>query len=394
MNLADSHEDAAFRETVKSWIASSLPEGWMSSVFEPVEEAERARFRLDWERKLYQGGWSGISWPRDYGGRGLSVMRQAIFLEELARQNAPEGLNAPGRNLVGPTLIAWGSEEQKLRYLPRIISAEEIWCQGFSEPGAGSDLASLRCSAVSDGDSLVVNGQKIWTSWAQYAQWCFLLVRTSPSRHDGLTFVLVDMATPGITIRPLVQITGESEFSEVFFDDVRVPAANIVGRPGDGWKIAMTTLAYERGPEEALARQVRFRTQFERMVAAATLDPAGNGPAAADPVLRQKLAAAYCDVELMRLICLRNLSRQARGGEPGPETSFIKLFWSHMWQRMNDVALELQGPLSVLVEGDELVPARGEMQRAYLLSRASTIYSGSSEIQRTIIGERVLGLPR
>lgn len=272
MDFHFTAEEEAFRADVRAWLRDNLPENWETDPKEPEDEAERFAFRLGWERRLHAGGWSGLAWPREYGGRGGTMMQNAILQEELARANAPEAVNIIGRNLTAPTLMEHGTEAQKQRFLPKILSSEEIWCQGFSEPNSGSDLASLRCRAVIDGDHFVINGQKIWTSFAQYAQWCFVLARTDTSapKHKGLSFILVDMHTPGITIRPLSQITGDSEFNEVFFDDVRVPRENLVGRLNEGWRIAMTTLTYERGPEEALPRLVRFRRDLDTIIERAT----------------------------------------------------------------------------------------------------------------------------
>lgn len=396
MDFRDSPEEARFRAEVRQWLHANLPQENGRRIAEPRDEYARAAYRLEWERRLFEGGWSGIHWPKEYGGRGASLTEYAIFLEESARADAPEGLNIPGRNLVGPTIIAHGTDEQKRRYLPGIIEAREIWCQGFSEPGAGSDLAGLRTRAVAEGDGFVVDGQKIWTSWAQHSGWCILLARTDPDapKHKGLSFFLVDMTTPGITVRPLRQITGESEFNEVFFDNVRIPAASLLGGLNDGWKIAMTTLAFERGPEEALARQVRFRRKFDLLLQAAGRTRFDGQAIAADPVARQKLAQTHIELELMRLNCLRGISKLANGKQPGPEASFVKLYWSHVYQRMTEVALEVEGPLAQLAQDDELAPDAGVMQHEFLMSRASTIYSGTSEIQRNIIAERVLGLPK
>jgi len=396
MDFRDSPQEAQFRADVRQWLRANLPRENGRRVAEPRDEDARAEFRLNWERKLFEGGWSGIHWPKQYGGRGASLAEYAIYLEESARADAPEGLNIPGRNLVGPTIISHGTDEQKRRYLPGIIEAREIWCQGFSEPGAGSDLAGLRTRAVAEGDRFVVNGQKIWTSWAQYSGWCILLARTDPDapKHKGLSFFLVDMKTPGITVRPLRQITGESEFNEVFFDNVRIPAASLLGGLNEGWKIAMTTLAFERGPEEALARQVRFSRKFDRLLEAANRTRFDGQAIAADPVARQKLAQTHIELELMRLNCLRGISKLSNGKEPGPEASFVKLYWSHVYQRMTEVALEVEGPLAALAQDDPLAPDGGVMQHEFLMSRASTIYSGTSEIQRNIIAERVLGLPK
>lgn len=396
MDFRDTPAESRLREDVRQWLRENLPTGWGTTVREPEDEAARAAFRLDWEKRLFQGGWSGLAWPKEYGGRGATMIEQIIFLEEMARADAPDGFNIIGRNLTAPTLMAHGTEAQKQRYLPAILRGDEMWCQGFSEPNSGSDLASVRCRATQDGDGFVVNGQKIWTSFAQYAQWCILLVRTDPSalKHKGLSFLLVDMRTPGITIRPLVQITGETEFSEVFFDDVRVPAENLVGELNQGWRIAMTTLTFERGPEEALPRQVRFSRDLERLFRVAATTRRNGRMVADDPVIRQKLAASYIDLELMRLNGLRGLSRVAKGEELGAESSFSKLYWSHMYQRMMETALEVTGADSALAPGDPDAPAEGMFSHRFLQSRAITIYSGTSEIQRNIIAERVLGLPK
>lgn len=396
MDFRDTPAEARLRDNVRQWLRENLPTGWGTTVREPEDEAARAAFRLDWEKRLFRGGWSGLAWPKEYGGRNATIVEQIIFLEEMARADAPDGFNIIGRNLTAPTLMAHGTEAQRQRYLPAILSGDEMWCQGFSEPNSGSDLASVRCRAIQDVDGFVVNGQKIWTSFAQYAQWCILLVRTDTSaqKHKGLSFLLVDMRTPGITIRPLVQITGETEFSEVFFDDVRVPAENLVGEMNQGWRIAMTTLTFERGPEEALPRQVRFSRDLERLFQVAATTRRNGRMVADDPVIRQKLAASYIDLELMRLNGLRGLSRIAKGEELGSESSFSKLYWSHMYQRMMETALEVTGADSALAPGDSDAPAEGFFSHRFLQSRPMTIYSGTSEIQRNIIAERVLGLPK
>ena len=396
MDFNYSAEHVRFREELRRWLEDNLPKGWGVDVFEPKDEDERARFRLDWEKKLYAGGWTGLHWPTQYGGRGASQIEQGIFAEEMARARAPEGLNIIGRNLVGPTLLHHGTEAQRQRYLPKILSSEEVWCQGFSEPNAGSDLASLRCRADRDGDFFVVNGQKIWTSFAQYSQWCILLARTDSTapKHQGISFLLVDMQSPGITVRPLKQISGESEFSETFFENVRVPAENLVGDLNNGWRIAQTTLSAERGPDDALARQIRFKQELDGLLATATQLKRGSGRAIDDPALRQKLAKSIVEIEIMRLSSLRCYSRIARGTARPPDASMLKLYWSHAAQSMYETALEALGPLAPLTDGDPLSPASGRYQLSYLHSRAFTIYSGSSEIQRNIIAERMLGLPK
>jgi alkylation response protein AidB-like acyl-CoA dehydrogenase len=396
MDFSYSPADLAFRHELRGWLKENLPEGWGTSVFEPEDEDENAMFRLEWERRLFRGGWNGIAWPRAYGGRGASLIEQAIFAEEMARARAPEGLNIIGRNLVATTLLLHGTEAQRARFLPRIISGEEVWCQGFSEPGAGSDLASIRCRAVRDGDHFVVSGQKVWTSFAQYAQWCILLVRTDPDlpKHKGISFLLVDMASPGVTLRPLRQISGECEFNETFFDDVRVPVENLVGDLNDGWRIAMTTLAYERGPEDALGRQIRFKQDLDRLLVEAAGLSRGGRSVLADPVMRSRLARAVINLEVMRLICLRDFSQALRGVPRGPSSSMNKLYWSHVTQAFYETAIDVLGPLAGLERGDPAAPDSGRLTLGFLRSKAFTIYSGSSEIQRNIIAERVLGLPR
>ena len=396
MDFSYSEENLRFRDELRQWLKTALPAGWGTTVFEPEDEDGRARFRLDWEHKLHQGGWSGISWPKKYGGRGATLIEQGIFAEEMARARAPEGLNIIGRNLVGTTLIHHGTEQQRERYLPKILSGEEVWCQGFSEPNAGSDLASIRCRAEREGDHFIVNGQKIWTSFAQYSQWCIVLVRTDSTapKHKGISFLLVDVRTPGISIRPLKQISGESEFNETFFENVRVPVENLVGELNSGWMIAMTTLAAERGPEDALGRQVRFKQELDLLLATAARLRRGAGSAIDDPVLRQKLAKSIVELEIMRLSCLRSFSRLIKGIPPGAEAALTKLYWSHVAQQLFESALEVLGPLAPLTGGDPRSPANGRFQLSFLHSRAFTIYSGSSEIQRTIIGERLLKLPK
>jgi len=394
MDFNYSLAEDEFRKTLRGWLAEALPVGWGETVFEPDDEDERAMFRLDWEKTLHAGGWSGINWPTEYGGRGATLVERAIFAEEMARARAPESINIIGHNLAGTTILRHGTEAQKTRFLPKIISSDEVWCQGFSEPNAGSDLASVRTKAERRGDKFIVNGQKVWTSFAQYAHWCFALVRTDPSaaKHKGLSFLLIDMKSPGITIRPLRQISGEREFNETFFDDVEVPVENLVGEENDGWRIAMTTLAYERGPEDALGRQVRFKQEIDKLLETVAALKFGEVRAIDDASIRQKLARSIIEVEVMRLNSMRTFSKYLNGEERGPDASLIKLYWSHAAQRLYENALDALGPIAPL-SGNQAAGG-GRFQLSWLQSKAFTIYSGSSEIQRNIIGERMLGLPR
>jgi len=396
MDFNYSPDEQAFRSDVRAWLAEALPDGWGQSVFEPEDEEERAQFRISWERKLFEGGWSGISWPQKYGGRGATLIEQGIFAEECARAQAPEGINVIGRNLAATTLMHHGTEEQRERYLPKILAAEEIWCQCFSEPNAGSDLAASRCRAEADGDDFVINGQKIWTSYAQYSHLGILLARTDQDapKHKGLSFFVVDMNSPGISVRPLTQITGEQEFNETFFEDVRIPKENLVGDLNDGWRIAMTTLSYERGAEDALARQIRFKQELDLLIENLQDARQGGQKSIDDPAIRQRLAQSIVDLELMRMNCLREFSKAIKGEKPGPESSLMKLYWSHVAQEMFDMSIEVLGPEGLLMQGDRDAVARGRFPLSCMQSRAFTIYSGTSEIQRNIIAERVLGLPR
>jgi alkylation response protein AidB-like acyl-CoA dehydrogenase len=396
VDFSYSPEEEQFRQRLRAWLVDALPEGWGETVFEPEDEEERYMFRRDWDRKLHSGGWTGLNWPVEFGGRGATLVERAIFTEEMARARAPESLNIIGQNLAGPTILIYGTEAQKARFLPKIISSDEIWCQGFSEPNAGSDLASVRTKAERRGDKFIVNGQKIWTSYAQYSQWCFALVRTDPDapKHKGLSFLLIDMNSPGILIRPLRQISGECEFNETFFDDVEVPVENLVGEVNEGWKIAMTTLAYERGPEDCLGRQIRFKQELEHLIDVASVTPRQDGVLTDDPLVLEKLGRSIVEVEAMRLVALRSFSRYLHGESRGPDASIIKLYWSHAAQRMYEGALDILGPEAVISGNDPQAAASGRFQMSYLQSKAFSIYSGSSEIQRNIIGERLLGLPR
>ena len=388
MDLAYSPAEERFRRELRAWLEAN------PLAPEPEEIGAWVAHGKAWQRRLYEAGWCGVHWPAAYGGRGASLIEQIIFQEEMARVGAPQLINLAGLTMGGPVLIAHGTEAQKQRYLQKILAAEEIWCQGFSEPNAGSDLAALRTRAVPDGDDFVVNGQKVWTSFARYADWCMLLVRTDVDapKHKGITFLLVDMHSPGVTVRPLRQISGDEDFNEVFFEDVRVPRGNVVGAVNGGWDIAITTLMHER-QTLTYSRQLQSRVALEQLLALARRWP-DAAPLARQPLARQQLAAAVIDSAAMRYTALRNLTRVLRGGAPGPEGSVEKLFWSEMYQRMLEHAVGLLGPFGGVMHGSEYAVDGGRWPHLMLYSRGRTIAAGSSEIQRNIIAERVLGLPR
>jgi alkylation response protein AidB-like acyl-CoA dehydrogenase len=344
---------------------------------------------------MFDAGWTGISWPKEYGGRGASLMQTVIFNEEMARAEAPPLANVLGLGLIGPTIIAFGNETQKKRYLHKILSAEEIWCQGFSEPNAGSDLAALSTEAKIDGDHFVINGHKCWNSYGWAADWCELVVRTDPAaeKHKGLTVVLVDMKSAGIEVRGLKQMSGESEFCEIFFRDVRVPVENMVGKLNEGWKVAIGTLMHERGTFGA-AIQVTYQRNLKRLIEIAHEVRRNGHTAAEDPLLRQKLAQCYTEVEVMRCNQMRAFSKINETGVPGPEGSIQKIFWSELNQRMQQIAMEIMGPYAQLAHGSADAFDEGQWAYNYLRSRGNTIEAGTSEIQRNIIGHFVLGLPK
>ena len=394
MDLRDSPEQAHFRSDVRAWLAENLPEGWGTSAFElPRGIEERVAFARDWQRRLHEGGWGGLDWPREFGGREAGVVESLIYGEEYARARAPDLIMlAVGLHLVGPTLIAHGTDAQKQRFLAPILSGEEIWCQGFSEPGAGSDLAGLRTRGEVRGDAIVVTGQKIWTSFAQAADWCILVVRTDPdsTRHRGLSFLVVDMKTPGITVRPLREMTGEAWFNEVFFDGVRVPVANVVGGIGAGWSVILDTLSHERvsaSPHARLEAELVALRDLARRV------PYKGGVAADDPVIRQRIAQFTIELTALRTSAYRNAAVIESTGAPGPEGSTLKLGWSELDQRVKSCVVEMLGPYGLLTADDPRAVDDGHWSHELMWSRAASIYAGTSEIQRNVIAERVLGLP-
>jgi alkylation response protein AidB-like acyl-CoA dehydrogenase len=386
-------EEKQFRDELRAWLSANVPKDWAEWREKPLEES--FPYLRAWQRKLHEGRWAAVSWPKEYGGRSATLMQQAIFWEAMARAQAPSMANALGLGLIGPTIIAYGTEAQKQRFIPKILSAEEIWCQGFSEPNAGSDLASLQTEARLDGDHYVVNGQKVWTSFGWVGDWCELVVRTDPNvpKHKGLTVLLVDMKSPGVEVRPLRQMTGESEFNELFFRDVRVPAENVLGKVNDGWNVAVSTLMYERGSYAARLYLI-FKRNIERLIELARTVQRNGRPAAADPLIRQKLAQCYAEIEIMRLNQLRAFSRVTATGVPGPEGSIQKIFWSELNQRLQQIAQELLGPYGQLAGGDRRAVDHGIWSYGYLRTRGNTIEAGTSEVQRNIIGHFVLGLPR
>jgi alkylation response protein AidB-like acyl-CoA dehydrogenase len=389
MDFSYSPAEERFRAELRAWLAANPPGP------EPEEAAAWVAYAKAWQRQLAAAGWCGVHWPREYGGRGATLIEQIIVQEELVRAKAPQLIGLAGLTMGGPVLIAHGTEEQKRRHLRPILTAEEVWCQGFSEPNAGSDLASLGTRAVLDGDSFRVTGQKVWTSFARYADWCMCLVRTEPDapRHKGLTFLLVGMHSPGVTVRPLTQINGDADFNEVFFDDVRVPRANVIGELNKGWEIAITCLMHER-QTLTFSRQLQSQVALGEMLAMARRRERHGRPVAKDPVIRQALARAYIESEAMRFLAYRNLTKVLRGGVPGPEGSVEKLLWSEMYQRQLETACEILGPYGQLVRHSAHAVDDGRWPHLMLYSRGRTIAAGTSEIQRNIIAERVLGLPR
>jgi alkylation response protein AidB-like acyl-CoA dehydrogenase len=377
VNFEDTTEEAVFRQTLREWLAEHAPQG-----ARPLGGAERAEFWSAWHRLLFRDGWMGLSWPLAYGGRGLPPIYEAILADEVGAAGAPP---VPHVGFLGRALMHYGTDEQRRRYLPGLLSGEEAWCQGFSEPAAGSDLAALNTTAELVGSGTdaeyVVSGQKVWTSDAAWADRCLLLVRTDPSaeRHHGISALIVDMRSPGITVRPIRQINGDEEFNEVFFDEVRVPTDRLVGRPGQGWQIAMTTVSYERGPAD-VGFSSRYGRTIGQLAAAAAKRPA-------TPASKRALARAYVHTEVLRLHVLRSLSYRLAAGPPGPESSVDKLLSTSTEQLLHQVAMDLHGAAPLLGDG-------GEVLFDYFYSRAASIAGGTSQIQRSIVAERLLGLPR
>ena len=395
MDFQYTPEQDAFRLRVRSWLAEHLPsELKVEDAMDERVAPNREIFdkRMAWHKQLYQAGWIGLAWPKEYGGQGAELMEQIIYNEEYAHARAPILPGYVGLGLAGPTIAQWGSEEQKQYFLPRILQGELVWCQGYSEPGSGSDLASLQTRAVEDGDEFVVNGQKVWTSGAQHADWMVLLARTDPEapKHKGISYFLLDMKTPGVSVRPLVLLNGHSHFNEVFFEDVRIPKANLLGPKNEGWKVAITTLMFER----SAAGGGGGGSQIRRLAELAKQVEIDGRPAWQHSWVRQRLAAFEIEKEALKYTRLRSLTRQLRGQPPGPEGSILKLAGSELGVRIAAFASELLGPYALLGAETQAVPDAPRWLNRVLSARQYTIAGGTSEIQHNIIGERVLGLPK
>jgi len=390
VDLTLSPSEEGFRDEVRAWLRANNPgpepEGDLDEVM---------RFRREWQQKMHAAGWAGISWPKEYGGRGATMIEQAIFVGEAARQEAPSPANVLGLAMGGPVVIAHGTDEQKQRYLEPILTSEEIWCQGFSEPESGSDLASLKTRAVKDGDEWVVSGQKVWTTFAQYAKWCMLVARTDPDapKHQGLTYFLMDMDQEGVEAKPLVQITGEGEFNEVFMEEARIPDANVVGGVGNGWGVAITTLMNERAGL-AFGAIAQIQNSLGRLARLAHEVRTAGGSAADDSYYRQRIAQLHIEAETMRLNAYRGLTKTMQSGIPGPEGSLGKWQWADINQGLTELALEIEGAYAPLTRGAEQALDNGAWQYGFLRSRANSIEGGTTDILKNIIAERVLGLPR
>jgi alkylation response protein AidB-like acyl-CoA dehydrogenase len=394
MDFNYSAEEEAFRREFRAWLERNAPRNASQPVDGMASETDEDwNKKVGWWRKLASGGWTCVDWPKDYGGRGLSILQTIIYHEELQRFNVPLPFIGSGPSLVGPTLMQWGTPEQKERFIRKIVTGEEIWCQGYSEPNSGSDLASLQTRAVEDGDYFRINGQKIWTSQAQYADWGFVLCRTDPEapKHRGISYILVDMKTPGITVRPLVQMTGARGFNEVFFDDVRVPKKNLVGEKNQGWQVAITTLMYERGLGAGGSPIIAVVGELSRLARQVQRD---GRPAWEDSDVRQKIAEFKIEAEALKYTALRNLTRRLKGMPPGPEGSIMKLCATELAMRIMQFSMELLGPYSQLEYKSPMAIDEGRWSYRMLGARAGTIAAGTNQIQHNIIGERVLGLPK
>jgi alkylation response protein AidB-like acyl-CoA dehydrogenase len=388
MDLTLSPSEEGFRDELRAWLEANHPGD------PPKEEGEGFEFRRRWQAKLHDAGWAGISWPKEYGGRGATLIEQAIFSEEMVRANAPAPANVLGLVMGGPVVITHGSEEQKQRYLEPILSAKEIWCQGFSEPEAGSDLASLKTRAVKRDGGWVVTGQKVWTTLAHEAKWCMLVARSDPDapKHQGLTYFLMDMEQDGVEVKPLVQITGEAEFNEIFMEEAYIPDENVIGGVGNGWGVAITTLMNERAGL-AFAAQAALALAMRRAIALARSTSPNGVPASQDPVVRDRLAQLFIESEIFRVTNYRGLTKIMKNGVPGPEGSLGKWQWAEVNQHLMELAMEIEGPYAQFADGSEH-SLGGDWQYQYLRTRANSIEGGTTEILKNIVAERVLGLPK
>lgn len=385
-------QDAQFRGEIHEWLMANLTSEFREK--RGMTFHQRFAIRRAWQKKLFDAGWIGIGWPKEYGGRGATILQEAIYNEEMARAGAPPIANNIGIGMIGPTILSIGTPEQKARYLPKLLSGEEIWCQGFSEPNAGSDVAALQTRAVIEGDSFHVTGQKVWTTYGFASDFCLLLVRTdfTAPNHKAISYLIVDMKSPGVAARPLVQMTGEGEFSELFFDDVKVPLTNLVGEINKGWMGAITTLMHERATY-SFNVTVSFEQQLQAILALANSLEYNGHPASKEPLFRQRLAKIYTDVKLFKLNTLQQNANLGKGQIPGPEGSLLKLQWSEMGHRLAELALEMEGPYSALNVDAADAPDEGRWQHSFFSARGGTIAAGTSEVQRNIVAQRVLGLP-
>jgi alkylation response protein AidB-like acyl-CoA dehydrogenase len=397
MDFRLSPAEEAFKKEFVSWLEISLPKDWNKTRYNIVDSwDEKARMHREFQRKLYEAGYEGLHVPREYGGQGRSLMEQVVVLETIASTCIE--LKIPGIitfGMAAPTILVCGTEQQKREFLPKAMDGTHIWCQGFSEPNAGSDVVNVSTRAIRDNRHYIVNGQKIWTSFAHIADYCILLVRTDTTvaKHKGLSYLLLDMKTPGVEVRPIKQITGECEFNEVFLEDVRVPAENLVGQEGQGWRIAITTLMFERAVGDAVMAGFYFRN-FRNMIDMARHTKRSGKPVILDPVFRQQLAQSYIEVMILRYHGYRSLSQLLAGGVPGPEGSIGKLLWSESNQRICEWAMQMLGPYGQIRRGSPWAVQDGMWPYMFLRSKGNTIEAGTSEIQRNIIGERVMGLPK
>lgn len=395
MDLSLSEDLEAYRIEVREWLEENLPTGWGTPLYTKPQNVEEEKvFYREWEKTIYKGGFNGITWPKEYGGQEKTSIHEIIYYEESGKLSAPPEVNALGKSLFGPTLLVYGTDAQKKRFLEPLLKGQEMWCQGFSEPNAGSDLASLQTKAELDGDEWVITGQKVWTSGAQFADWCFVLARTDQNapKHKGITFFIIPMDAEGVTVRPIVQMDKQSMFNEVFFDGVRIPKDHYVGELNDGWKIAMTTLSFERGTM-SLGRQAQFQKEFEHIVKLSKELRTEDGSLVADNAYyRQKLAEIYAEIRIFRYHGLKTMSQLMNENRLGPEASMQKVFWSSMHVKLGELALEILGEHAPYWGESSL--GKGILQGNDFLSRGETIYAGTTQVQKNIIAERVLQLPR